>query len=168
MAGQGDGPRIVWTRIDDRLIHGQVVIKWLRRIKHDRVVICDDQVARDAFLENVFQLAMPGSETLLVMSVSEFVRWMATTEESWRVFLLLKTPETASHLLEAGLEMDSLNVGAMGARPDTERVYKSVSLTQEQLALLRSLETRGVNVFFQTVPEPEGKPTPLRTVAGQR
>jgi mannose/fructose/N-acetylgalactosamine-specific phosphotransferase system component IIB len=111
---------------------------------------------------------MPGSETLLVMSVSEFVRWMATTEESWRVFLLLKTPETASHLLEAGLEMDSLNVGAMGARPDTERVYKSVSLTQEQLALLRSLETRGVNVFFQTVPEPEGKPTPLRTVAGQR
>ncbi|MBE6083621.1 MAG: PTS sugar transporter subunit IIB, partial [Tissierellaceae bacterium] len=50
---------IVLTRIDDRLIHGQVMTAWVKQTKATRIIIIDDVVAKDDFMKKVLTMAAP-------------------------------------------------------------------------------------------------------------
>jgi PTS system mannose-specific IIB component len=166
---------LVLVRIDDRLIHGQVVVKWLRHLDCNEVLIVDDEVWRDDDLKSVLGLATPRGIHMAVLSVDEAFRVIGglhasddcpeleNSAASWvggvgatsgrRVLVLVKRPRTALALLESGLEFRELNVGGVAAREGATRVYRSISVTPEQLEILRRVSSRGVRVYFQTVPE---------------
>ena len=160
-------PIIALARIDDRLIHGQVVIKWLRVVPVNEIVICDDDVRADPFLQRVLSLAKPPQVRLLILSIAEAIAYLrapesespasdgATPPHDTRVILLVKAPATARALLEGGVHLDKLNVGGIAASPGSKRIYKSVSVTAEQLNTLQHIQRMGVRVILQTVPEPE-------------
>lgn len=147
-------PTISLARIDDRLIHGQVVIKWLRAAPCDEILICDDQVRADGFLQRVLALAAPSTVRLAVRSVAEAIPYLQDATGP-RLMLLMKAPRTALALLQGGVWFDKLNVGGMAAGPGTCRLYKSISATPQQIAELREIRRLGVRIVLQTVPEPE-------------
>ena len=107
--------------------------------------------------------AAPPQARLRVLGVDECADYLAQEAEGapHRVFLLCKSPETALALLRRGVRLSRLNVGGIASGPGSKRVHKSVSLTPEQADQLAEIEGMGVQVFFQTVPEPEEKPVPL-------
>ncbi len=145
---------IALVRIDDRLIHGQVVVKWLRHLGADEIWIADDQLMADGFLQSILRLAAPPGVHVEVAGAQDASALLArASEEGHNVLLLVKSPQTAIALYEQGLDFHELNVGGLGAGPDTTRVYKSVSLSAAQMASLRYLQERGVRVYFQMVPE---------------
>ncbi len=148
-------PTISLARIDDRLIHGQVVIKWIRAVPCEEILVCDDQVRADSFLQRVLSLAAPPTARLTVQSVAESLSYLADKGSSPRVMLLMKAPCTALALLRGGVWFDKLNVGGMAAGPGTKRLYKSISATLEQIAELKEIRRLGVRIMLQTVPEPE-------------
>lgn len=168
-------PTVVLARVDDRLIHGQVVIKWLRAVPCREIVICDDQVSADPFLRRVLTLAKPPSIQLRILSIAEAVGYLGAGDgapaepsgaaplaaEDLTVMLLVKSPATVRALLDSGVHLDSLNVGGMAPSPGSRRIYKSVSATPEQLEILQGIRELGVQVLFQTVPEPEEPAVPL-------
>ena len=142
------------VRVDDRLIHGQVVVKWLRYVGADAIWIVDDQLSADAFLQSILRLAAPPGVQVEVAAANEAPRLLAkASEQGHHVLLLVKSPQTALALFEQGLDFGELNVGGLGAAPNTTRVYKSVSLSPTHMASLRCLQERGVRVYFQMVPE---------------
>ncbi len=147
-------PHITLVRIDDRLIHGQVVVKWVRHLDCKEILIVDDELWHDAFLQNVLRLAAPPDVRVHVTTVQKTGQQLSSSSnDSHGVMLLVKSPQTALALLNNGVPFSELNVGGLAAGPRTMRLYKSVSATSEQIVALFAIRDRGVRVYFQMVPE---------------
>jgi len=146
--------RIALVRVDDRLIHGQVVIKWLGRVGSGEILIVDDELQHDRFMQSVLRLAAPPGSRVEVLGVQAAAERLAprTTREG-SVIVLVRSPETALQLLEHGVAFSELNIGGLAGGPDAVRLFKSVSATERQMAALRAVGDRGVRVYYQMVPE---------------
>lgn len=140
------------VRIDDRLIHGQVVAVWLRALGADRIVIVDDQTARDDFLREVLVLAAPPGVPVEVHDLESGtgrVRELASDDEA--AFVLLRSPLTALRLRQAGVPFGEVNLGGLGAGPGRHALYRSISASEEERAALRELEKLGTRVELRIV-----------------
>lgn len=149
---------IALARIDDRLIHGQVVTAWLRNIgKCDEILIADDSASTDKLIQQVLAMTKPPSMSLRVLSVADtIVDFREKAEDSRRVLLITRGPGAMLRLLEGGVEMDYINLGGMGAGPGRKLRTKAVSLNEEELETLRQIEGRGVKVEIKMVPSDQG------------
>ena len=151
------------VRVDDRLIHGQVVTIWLKALNAKRIVIVDDRTARDEFLREVITLAAPAGvpvEVLDVESGTERVRSLAAGPEP--VFVLMRPPLVALHLREAGVEFPLLNVGGLGAGPTRKPLYRNISASPEERDAFRKLESMGTTVELRIVEN--DRPVAFRSV----
>ena len=147
-------PPIALVRVDDRLIHGQVVIKWLGHLHSEEVLIVDDKLQHDEFMQKVLQLAAPPGAQVEVLGVHGAAQRLTSAASSnGSVMVLVRSPETALALLEHGVSFTELNVGGMAGGPGAVRLFKSVSATEPQMAALLATCNRGVRVYYQMVPE---------------
>ena len=140
------------VRVDDRLIHGQVVAIWLKALSARRIVVVDDKTARDDFLRDVLELASPPGVPVEVHDVErgiERVRQLVGDPEP--VFVLMRSPLTALRLREAGVECPLLNVGGIGAGPGRKVLYRNISASPEELEAMRRLEALGTRVELRIV-----------------
>lgn len=151
------------VRVDDRLIHGQVVAIWLKALNARRIVIVDDRTARDEFLREVITLAAPSGvpvEVLDLESGTARVRDLAADPEP--VFVLMRSPLVALHLREAGVEFPLLNVGGLGAGPTRKPLYRNISASPEERDAFRQLESMGTMVELRIVEN--DRPVAFRSV----
>jgi D-glucosaminate PTS system EIIB component len=151
------------VRVDDRLIHGQVVAIWLKALNAKRIVIVDDRTAKDDFLKEVILLSAPQGVAVEIHTFDESVervRELADGPEP--VFVLMRTPVTALRLREAGIEFPVLNVGGIGAGPTRKPLYRNISASVEELEAMRKLETMGTSVELRIVEN--DRPVAFRSV----
>jgi PTS system mannose-specific IIB component len=154
------------VRIDDRLIHGQVVAVWLRALGADRIVIVDDASAADEFLREVLVLAAPPSVPVEVHDVEHGIdrcRELAASEEA--VIVLVRSPRTALTLRRQGVPIDVVNLGGLGAGPGRRRLYRSISVSPDEVHDLRELERLGTRVEIRIVAD--DRPVAFGSVAGE-
>jgi mannose/fructose/N-acetylgalactosamine-specific phosphotransferase system component IIB len=140
------------VRVDDRLIHGQVVAIWLKALGARRILIVDDKTASDEFLREVITLAAPPGVPVEVHELeggAERVRQAAADAEP--VFVILRSPITALRLREAGIEFPLLNVGGIGAGPGRKPLYRNISASPDELEAMRQLERLGTQVELRIV-----------------
>ncbi len=151
------------VRVDDRLIHGQVVAVWLRAVGADRIVIVDDRVAADPFLVDVLTLAAPAGVTVEVLDVASGApRVRALADSPDTAFVLVKTPLTALALLRAGVPVEVVNLGGMGAGPGRRPLYRTISASDDERAALREIEALGTPVEIRIVAD--DRPIPFASV----
>lgn len=140
------------VRVDDRLIHGQVVAIWLRTLGARRIVIVDDRTARDDFLREILELAAPPGVPVEVHEVESGIeRVRALVNDPEPVFVLMRSPVTAVRLREAGIEFPLLNVGGIGAGPGRKPLYRNISASPEEIAAMKELEAMGTKVELRIV-----------------
>jgi D-glucosaminate-specific PTS system IIB component len=144
---------IALVRVDDRLIHGQVVVKWLRQLDCREIWIVDDKLSVDSFMQSILRLAAPTDVRVFVVPLSEGAVSLGLVPAGRNALVLVKSPQTALALLDCGLDFRELNVGALAGGAGTVRLYRSISASDDQIRCLREIADRGVRVFFQTVPE---------------
>lgn len=145
------------VRIDDRLIHGQVVALWVKHLQARRIVIVDDQVAKDSFLQLVLRGAAPPGISVEVYALEQAPQALDRPEaERAKTIVLMKGPKTALGLRNAGVVYETLNVGGMGAGPGRKPFYRNISATPEELEMFRQLEAQGVTAQIQI--EPNARP----------
>jgi len=149
---------IALARIDDRLIHGQVVTAWLNAIgRCDEILICDDKTRKDQFLQQVLQMTAPPDIPLRVLSVDETIADFKTRAvDPTRVLLLTRGPGPMLRLLEGGVPMTHINLGGMGAGPGRRNLHRSVSVGEEDLEQFRRIMEKGVKVEIKMVPSDRG------------
>jgi PTS system mannose-specific IIB component len=151
------------VRVDDRLIHGQVVTIWLKALNARRIVIVDDRTARDEFLREVITLSAPPGVPVEVLDVeSGTQRVLDLVADPEPVFVLVRTPIVALHLREAGVEFPLLNVGGLGAGPTRKPLYRNISANPEELEAMRRLESMGTTVELRIVEN--DRPVAFRSV----
>ena len=161
---------IVLARIDDRFIHGQVVTKWLQHVGGcDEILIADDAMDDDPFLQSVMAMAAPPGISLRVEGVEQAIAYLLSSDQGRgpRILLLMRGPETALRLLKGGVPLGQLNVGSMGAGSDRRPLYREISASDEEVALFQEIEARGVPVRLQVVPDSD-RGSSLKTLLKQR
>ncbi|MGH8632022.1 MAG: PTS system mannose/fructose/N-acetylgalactosamine-transporter subunit IIB [Burkholderiales bacterium] len=149
---------IALARIDDRLIHGQVVTAWLQTLgKCNEILICDDKARKDQFLQQVLKMTAPPNMALRVLSVDETIAdFQAKAGDSRRVLLLTRGPEPMLRLLESGAPIAYVNLGGMGAGPGRKNLHRSVSLSAAEIDTLRQIQAKGVRIELKMVPGDRG------------
>ena len=141
------------VRIDDRLIHGQVIAVWCKHQPFTRIVIVDDGVAADPFMQEVLRLAAPPGLQVDVFSVEEGIKALhQSTPDRGTTMVLLKSPQAAKRLYDGGVQYNALNVGGIGSAPGRKNIFKNISASEEEIAILKYLMDRGVEITLLTVP----------------
>lgn len=148
------GPK--WVRVDDRLIHGEVVVAWLSTLGTSKIIVVDDGVAKDEFMKEVLHLAAPTHSTLIVLSLEQALSGDKSRFND--ALVLVKSPVTALALRQGGIEFNHLNVGGLGARPGRRPLYKNISASPEEIKALQEFEQEGGEVVFQIVPTDSAVP----------
>lgn len=122
---------LVLTRIDDRLIHGQVMTAWSRVTNAQQVVIVDDGVAKDDFMINVLENAVPENLAIGVFNKEDAVEFFSDPLEAPTI-LLAKVPQTLEYLIDHGIGIKEIDLGGMGAKEGRDRLYHTISTSAEE------------------------------------
>jgi PTS system mannose-specific IIB component len=145
-------------RIDDRLVHGQVMAAWARALRTTRILVLDDAAAADLFSRQVMQAAMPAHIRLEVEPIRQSAARLAEAErDGSRTLALLRDVEAAARL-HALHPLRALNVGGAGMAQGRQLVWRSIALSPDELAALRGLRRDGVDVYLQMIPSDPRKP----------
>lgn len=144
---------IVLTRIDDRLIHGQVVTAWAKVTKGNRIIVVDDGVANDDFMSKIIKMAAPSSFKIGIHTIEQAAEILQQDDAGERVIVLAKTPMTIKTLMEKGVEIKDLDLGGMGATKGRKQLYRNISISEEEKECFKQLIGKGVHVVVQIVPD---------------
>ncbi len=141
------------VRVDDRLIHGQVIAVWCKHQSFHRIVIIDDAMAADSFMQDVLRLSAPPGLRVDAYSVAEGLQVLNEDTPARRTTMVLfKSPQTAKRLYDGGFTYSALNVGGIGHGPGRKNIFKNISASAEEIAILKDLMNKGVKITLLTVP----------------
>jgi PTS system mannose-specific IIB component len=153
---------VVLTRIDDRLIHGQVMTAWVKTTKANRIIIVDDVVAKDDFMKKVLSMAAPTGIKVDAFTVEEASTALKEeSKEDERIIILVKVPQTVERMLNNGVEIKDIIVGGIGAAPGRKRLYKNISISEEERQSFLNILDMGTEVNVRIVPD--DRPQPIKS-----
>lgn len=141
------------ARIDDRLIHGQVITTWVKNFDIEQVLIINDKVAADKVQQSVLTMSAPPDLKVLVFGVSQFIDILKKTEIKKRTMLLFTNSIDVNKLIEEGLKIDKLNVGGMRMQDGRHQLSRAVSVTAEEEQAFKNIIANNVEVEVQMVPK---------------
>jgi PTS system mannose-specific IIB component/fructoselysine and glucoselysine-specific PTS system IIB component len=143
---------LVLYRIDDRLIHGQVVVGWGQPLDIGFIVLVDDEVARSEWEQELYRMGTPPEMDVYFHSVDEASRVLPKYQEEERTGILL-TGDIASMLrLVKEAAVREVNIGGIHHRADRKQRLRYVFLSSDEEKLLREIEQSGATVTAQDVP----------------
>jgi len=156
---------LVLCRVDDRLIHGQVVIGWGRPLAARRVLLVDDEVAANPWEQELYRMAVPDGVEIAFISGREAVRHLAEWQaDPVRSILLTGSIETLTALYDADPSaVHRINLGGVHHRPGRTERLPYIYLTPDEYRALAELEAHGADVTAQDVPS--ASPVGLRELA---
>lgn len=144
---------VVFSRIDGRMIHGQIAIAWTRLLQIDEILVINDSVAEDETQKMLLELATPAGIDLSVLSVDEAYDMISNDELSdGNTMILFKTLQDALALTEKGVHLESINIGGMYHAEGKTQYAKALSLDEKDLEDLKKLASYGMELFYQVAP----------------
>lgn len=141
-----------FVRIDDRLIHGQVVTAWLHAYsKVSHILIIDDKTSTDQFMLKMFKLLVPSNITIDVKNVEEGAAYMKAGLP-YPTMLIVKEPATLKRIMDQGADIPKINIGGMGMTAGRKKFFQNVSATKEEKEIFQEWIDKGVTVEVQIIP----------------
>jgi len=141
------------ARIDDRLIHGQVITTWVKNYDIEQVLVINNKVANDKVQQSVLTMSAPPGLKVLVFGVQEFIEILKKTTIKKRTMLLFTNSIDVDALVDGGLSLEKLNVGGMRMQDGRHQLSRAVSVTPEEEEAFRNLIAKNVVVEVQMVPK---------------
>ena len=155
---------VVLYRIDDRLIHGQVVVGWGQRLGVGFIVLVDEGVRANVWEQELYRMGVPGAMDVAFATVAEAAPRIPEWEADARKGLLLTGDvETMVALCAAAPAIRRVNVGGLHAREGRTERLRYVFLTEAEAAQLGRLAASGGEVTAQDLPS--AKPVPVAELA---
>ncbi|PIV82684.1 MAG: hypothetical protein COW52_12250 [Nitrospirae bacterium CG17_big_fil_post_rev_8_21_14_2_50_50_9] len=144
---------IVLFRIDDRLIHGQVVEGWFHYLHPDRIVVADDAAAASSFQRDLMTLVVPYGVRTEILTIKETAAGcLEGAYSACRAMILFRLPKDALSAIGCGLCIDRLNLGGLHGVGRTRVLYKGIMATEEDIRDLQAILKLGIQVEIRSVP----------------
>ena len=147
--------RIVLARIDNRLIHGQVLEAWVPFVQADCIVVASDEVAAKPLQKKLMAAAVPREIPVVIGSLAEIAEFFPRNETSRRILLLFASPAAALQGYRLGIPFSELNLGNLPGGEGKRRVSCTLSLSDDDLSTFRQLEAGGVRIMARCLPSDE-------------
>ncbi|HVZ80810.1 MAG TPA: PTS sugar transporter subunit IIB [bacterium] len=139
-------------RIDDRLIHGQVVVGWVKALGIQRLVVVNDPIAGNSMQRTLMEMAVPSGLKVSFFSVAEAAQKCREDMGPEKALLLFSNPKDVLAYLGAGGTVSSINVGGMHYCEGKQQVSKTVCVSPEDVGALVQLRKMGVELEVRAVP----------------
>ena len=100
------------VRIDDRLIHGQIVQGWLKTVDVDKILIVSDEVANDEMQQILLSMAVPSSVKLVIKNIKDASYELSNdVYENDNLMILFSNPQDIVRMIDNGIKFQSINIG---------------------------------------------------------
>jgi len=141
------------TRIDDRLVHGQVAFTWTPALGVDCLLIANDKVAKDEFLKMTLGLAKPANTRLLIRSLADAATFLNDEKSrNAKVLLIVNSVKDAYAMVNQVPEIKSVNFGGIRMINGTRLISKAVAVSDEDITLIKELLDKGIELELRQVP----------------
>ncbi|HDR1925072.1 TPA: PTS mannose transporter subunit IIAB [Pasteurella multocida] len=140
------------ARIDDRLIHGQVATRWTKESKVSRIVVVNDDVAKDSVRSTMLKSVAPPGVTAHVVDVEKMIRVYNNPEYAGeRMMLLFTNPTDVVRLMEAGVAFKSINVGGMAYKDGKKMITSAVAVDDKDIEAFKKLDAQNIELDVRKV-----------------
>ena len=143
---------IALVRLDDRLIHGQVVVGWGQPLNARFIVLVDDEVRASPWEQDLYRMGVPTQIEVIFASIAEAARRLAEWQAADEVGIVLTGTVEGLAALTADGGLTRVNVGGVHHRPGRTERLRYVYLTDQEAEQLRGIARLGVEVTAQDVP----------------
>ena len=149
----GASKSIVLTRIDNRLIHGQIVGEWAGSAGANLLVVVDDEVAKNEVEKSVMQIAAQslGMDSRF-FTIEQTINVIHKASSSQKILLLCKTPKTLRKLIEGGVDIDIVNIGNMHFSEGKKAISDKVYVDDEDLDDLNYIKSQVKEIYIRDTP----------------
>lgn len=146
-------PNILLTRIDNRLVHGQVGVIWTGALGANLLVVVDDETAGDPLQQQLMTMTAEASSVgVRFFTVDKTIQVIHKAAPSQKIFIVCRTPAVVRQLVAGGVPIQNVNVGNMHFSPGKKAITKKVYVDDNDLENLRYLQQQGIQVFVQDTP----------------
>ncbi|ATW44109.1 PTS mannose transporter subunit IIAB [Glaesserella parasuis] len=140
------------ARIDDRLIHGQVATRWTKESRVSRIVVVNDDVAKDSVRSTMLKSVAPPGVTAHVVPVDKMIRVYNNPEyANERMMLLFTNPTDVVRLMKAGVEFKSINIGGMAYKDGKKMITSAVAVDDKDIEAFKALDAKGIELDVRKV-----------------
>lgn len=144
---------IVEVRIDDRLIHGQVVGYWVPQFSVERILIVDNEIVNDPARKTALKFGCPPQCKLSIFDAAKAAEKLnRKIDEGIRVMILCKGPQPLLDLVNNGYMIDHITIGNMSSKENAVHVDKNVYASPEECAAFNALADKGIRLAIQYTP----------------
>lgn len=141
-------------RIDSRLIHGQIITKWIKVAGVDKIVVVDEILAADEFMKEIYVAAVPKGISVNIYNLEEGMdAWKENEFGQGKVLMLVRDVKTCLELYKRGFPIKSIQIGELPNGSDRVPIYKAVSFTKDEAAELKKLYDNGIEIILHIVPD---------------
>lgn len=141
------------TRIDHRLLHGQVAFSWTKFLDSDCILIANDELMKDELKMSAMRMAKPTGVKLVMKSIDDSIKALNSgVTDKYKLFIIVASVEDAYRLCKAVDCIKTINVGGMKQREDRRQISKAVFISDEDEKMLRELNDQGIELEVRLVP----------------
>ncbi|MFT4006497.1 MAG: PTS sugar transporter subunit IIB [Lacrimispora sp.] len=151
---------IVMVRLDERMIHGQVAIKWSRHTGVDRIVVANDEAAANPLIQKSLMMAAPQTAKTAIKSVTGAIELLKDPKAAQhKIMIIVSTTEDLLRIATEVPDIPLINVGNYGrvaSKVDAEprKPYrKNLYAYDEEVSVLKKVMETGIKCNYQTVPD---------------
>ena len=145
-------PNILLTRIDNRLIHGQVATQWCSSIGANLILVANDVVAGDKLRQGLMDMAAPAYAATRYWTLEKTISTIHKASAKQLIFIVCETPSDVLTLVEGGVPIKKVNIGNMHSSPDKKRITGNMYVSEEDVSNIKDIISKGIRVFSQTTP----------------
>ncbi len=146
-------PNIVLTRIDNRLIHGQVATQWCGSIGANLILVANDDVAGNSFRQGLMDMAAPSYAQTRYWTIEKTISTIHKASDAQKIFLVCENPTDVLKLVEGGVPIKKLNIGNMHMAEGKRQVATTVAVDDKDVAAFKRLQELGVELEIRKVPQ---------------
>jgi mannose/fructose/N-acetylgalactosamine-specific phosphotransferase system component IIB len=139
-------------RVDDRLIHGQVVENWLGTFKIKNVVVVSDSIVEDELRKNIMRFSTPQDAELDFVKVEDVKSFNFDNSKNYMV--LFEGLDDVLRAIRSGLKIDKLNLGGIHyAKGRDISLGRALFLSENEKNILKEIVENNVDVYMQAIPQ---------------
>ena len=150
-------------RIDDRLIHGQVVIGWASVLNSKAIIVCDNSVYENDWERELYLSCAPAYLKTTIFNVDATIEFLKTTDKDLsKTIILVNGPEVIEKLIDGGIKLQNINVGGMHFREGRKNYLPYLYLSEKEINSFQRCMDKGVN--FECLDVPTGNKVNLKKI----
>lgn len=149
-------PNIVWTRIDERLLHGQIRITWGKHSEANLILVANDEAAEGpnaAFMQAGMKASAGGEYAVRFFTIQKTIDVIAKASPKQKIFILCNNPTDIARMVEGGVPISQCNIGNMHFHEGKRKLTKTVSVDDADIAAFERIAKHNISCTIQNTPD---------------